>query len=334
MSYDGKLTEYQTGPPQPFDELHWRDKADVLREFIDWKHYGDKGLDYFDHKAIFDNVLGGKPPEKWLEGTSFLGPDLREQKREELIQETFELSRQVGYAHFRAENFDRPDPALVRLGPEEREAFLRQWWDAARDRTYTSYREQVAGLSNEELASNRDVYKVTLAVGELVGFDKPPAPAGETPGGQDDRQANLKDQLFGATPAAPPVVHFRGCDYEVEQRTYANGRPALVLVDLQEREDAAVATVNLPDVPLGPGEAFIKDYSENQGMLAALERAGIVQATGESVRTGFVEVPVVKILLPRLTHSLGDQLFGATPTAPTPAPESQPEQTHERHRKR
>jgi hypothetical protein len=313
--------------------VHWRDKADVLREFIFWKQYEEKGLDYFDQKAIFDNVLGGKPPEQWLEGTSFTGPDLRAQRREELIGETFELSRQVGYSHFRAENFDRPDPALVRLGPEKREALLRQWWDASRDRMYASYREQVAGLSNEELASNRDQYKMELAVRELVGFDKRHAPARETPGGQDDSQANLKDQLFGATPPDPAVVHFQGYDCEVEQRTYPNGRTALVLVDLQEREDVAVATVNLPDVPLKPGEAFIKDYSENQGMLAALEKAGVVQATGERVPTGFVEVPVVKILLPDLTHSLSDRLFGVGPPAPTPAPEPQPGHSHQHRHK-
>jgi hypothetical protein len=171
VPFDGELTELQTGPPVPFAELGRRDKADVL-EFISWDHYQEKGLDWLDQNAIESNVIEGKPPQKWLEGTSFLDPALLAERREELIRETFELSREIGYAHFRAENFDRPDSALVRLNPQEREAFLRQWWDGARERMYESYREQVAGLSNEELDRNRAEYKVTLAIGEVVGFDK------------------------------------------------------------------------------------------------------------------------------------------------------------------
>ena len=100
-------------------------------------------------------------------------------------------------------------------------------------------------------------------------------------------------------PPAPPTVHFQGFDCVIEQTTYANGRTALILVNPQDREDlVAVATVNLPDVPLKPGEVFIKDYSENQGMLAALEKAGIVQATGQTVQSGFAEVSVAKLLPP------------------------------------
>jgi hypothetical protein len=53
-------TEYQIGPPLKFAELGYRDGADVLREFIYWKRYEDKGLDWFDQNAIFDNVLGGQ----------------------------------------------------------------------------------------------------------------------------------------------------------------------------------------------------------------------------------------------------------------------------------
>ena len=156
---DGPPDEYQIGPLLPFAEIGRRDRADVIDSFIHWNRYQEKGLDWRDQRAIENNVLDGKPPEKWLEGTSFGDPALRTQRREELIRETLELSREIGYAHFRAENFDRPDPALVRLNPQERETFLRQWWDAARERMYTSYLEQVAGLSNEELARNREAYR-------------------------------------------------------------------------------------------------------------------------------------------------------------------------------
>ena len=158
---DGNPADYQIGPPLPYSSLDRREKTDVIYEFISWKQYENRGLDWRDRKSIFDNVINDKPPEKWLEGTSFLDPSLRAQRREELIQETFKLSQEIGYAHFRAENFDRPDPALILLNPQERETFLRQWWDAARERMYASYLEQVAGLSNEELARNRETYQMT-----------------------------------------------------------------------------------------------------------------------------------------------------------------------------
>ncbi|HTU17854.1 MAG TPA: DUF4313 domain-containing protein, partial [Gemmataceae bacterium] len=102
------------------------------------------------------------------------------------------------------------------------------------------------------------------------------------------------------------TVHFQGFECVIEQRAYGNGRTALVLVDAKDREEVAVATVNLPEAPLKPGEVFIKDYSENEGMLAALEKAGIVQVTGETVRSGFVEVPVAKVLSPTQTRGRQD----------------------------
>jgi hypothetical protein len=127
VPYDGAPTEYQISPPVPFAELDHRDKADVIETFIPWGNYQAKGLDWRDQRAIEKNVIDGKPPEKWLEGTSFLDPALRAERREKLIEETFELSWEIGYAHFLAENFHRPDPALARLNPPERETFLRQW---------------------------------------------------------------------------------------------------------------------------------------------------------------------------------------------------------------
>jgi hypothetical protein len=97
---------------------------------------------------------------------------------------------------------------------------------------------------------------------------------------------------------SPATVHFRDFTCELDWKTYPDGRPALYLVDVNTREIVAAATAYLPYVPLKPGEVFIKDHSENRGMLAALENAGIVQATGETVQSGFVEVPVAKIMSP------------------------------------
>lgn len=208
VPYDGPPTEYQIGPPLPFVALDRRDKADVL-EWISWEHFREKGLDWRDQYAIQNNITEGKPQPKWLEGTSFLDPSLLAERREELIQETFELSREIGYAHFRAENFNRPDPALVRLGSEARQTFLREWWDGARERMYQSYREQVAGLSYEELARNREAYKEAMAAdGGTGSSEKTPAPSSaERPGGKDDIIDTLRDQLFSAATPQPQPEH-------------------------------------------------------------------------------------------------------------------------------
>jgi hypothetical protein len=91
-------------------------------------------------------------------------------------------------------------------------------------------------------------------------------------------------------------VSFHGKDYGVQFQQYGNGRLAIVLVG-RGGEQAAVATVNAPDVPLLPNQLLIKDYSENEGMLAALEKAGIVKAMGIYVRSGYVSMPICELLV-------------------------------------
>src|SRR5271166_5800267 len=68
VPFDGELTKLQTGPPRPFGELHWRDPADVLREFIHWEHYPQRAWD--EEYRIRENIAAGKPHEQWLEGAS------------------------------------------------------------------------------------------------------------------------------------------------------------------------------------------------------------------------------------------------------------------------
>lgn len=93
------------------------------------------------------------------------------------------------------------------------------------------------------------------------------------------------------------VVH-QGRPCGVELGRYGNGRTAVCLYDRETNEPHATATINLPDESIAPDEVFIKDYSENAGMLAALETAGLVAPTGREVRTGYVSAPVVKLLVP------------------------------------
>src|SRR5436309_716672 len=92
------------------------------------------------------------------------------------------------------------------------------------------------------------------------------------------------------------TVRFLDTDCTVEKHQYDNGRVALRLVD--EEGPVATATVNMPNVPLGKNQVLIKDWSENEGMLAALTAAGVVKPTGETIRSGFVEVPVCELQPP------------------------------------
>ena len=76
-----------------------------------------------------------------------------------------------------------------------------------------------------------------------------------------------------------------------------NGRVALFLIDAEDGEPISTCTVNLPDEPLGDGEVFIKDYSENEGMAEFLVREGVVERTDRVVQSGYVRIPVCKLLV-------------------------------------
>ncbi len=98
-----------------------------------------------------------------------------------------------------------------------------------------------------------------------------------------------------------PKVTFLDVECEVVFGRYASSRGAddRIAIDLvcPDGEHMATATVNLPDEPLPEGCVFIKDWSENAGMVAALEAAGIVKDTGLRVPTGFTAAKVCKLLV-------------------------------------
>lgn len=83
----------------------------------------------------------------------------------------------------------------------------------------------------------------------------------------------------------------------IERGEYSNGRPALVLVDAATYERQATATVNLPEVDCPAGHAFIKNYSENEGMLEALVAAGVISEPIAWIEGGYATFPLCKILI-------------------------------------
>ena len=85
---------------------------------------------------------------------------------------------------------------------------------------------------------------------------------------------------------APQKVKFKKWDCVIKLGKYSNNGLAIQLVN--EIGVIAVASVNLPQYLLTKNQVFIKDWSENEGMLKALVDVGIVKDTGKTKPTGRV----------------------------------------------
>lgn len=90
-------------------------------------------------------------------------------------------------------------------------------------------------------------------------------------------------------------VTFVGTRCVLKFGTYPNGRVAIRLVSSDG--PFGVATVNIPDAELAPNEVCIKSYSENEGMLDALVKARVVAKPHRTVQSGYVVIPVCKLLV-------------------------------------
>jgi hypothetical protein len=62
---------------------------------------------------------------------------------------------------------------------------------------------------------------------------------------------------------------------------YFNGRPAIQLFDAEDGSPYGVASTNIDEIRLEDGEILIKDYAENEGLLAFLLKNNIVKDTGK-----------------------------------------------------
>lgn len=93
-------------------------------------------------------------------------------------------------------------------------------------------------------------------------------------------------------------VKFLDYECDVVFERYFTGNTAMRLDCNGER--IAMCTLNLPEIDqLEEGEVFIKNYSENEGMLDALINAGVVEDTGRKVQYNYpthdIDFPIVKI---------------------------------------
>ena len=75
-----------------------------------------------------------------------------------------------------------------------------------------------------------------------------------------------------------------------------NGRKAIKLIDQEDGMPFCMATINVPQIPLLHDGVIIKNYSENEGILEVLEKAGYIQDTGNIVYVGMAEANICKLL--------------------------------------
>ena len=93
------------------------------------------------------------------------------------------------------------------------------------------------------------------------------------------------------------TITFLNYKCNIVKEQYANGRTALLLIDADDNEHVATATVNLPDDDIPEKYVAIKDYSENEGMLNLLIKEKIVAQPVEHINSGFINIPICKLLI-------------------------------------
>lgn len=86
----------------------------------------------------------------------------------------------------------------------------------------------------------------------------------------------------------------------IHRTAYLESGAAALLFNSEDGERIATLSVNLQQPLPSPNHTFIKDYSENEGVLAQLVAQNIVRDTGQRAASGFVTVPLVEIVEPSL----------------------------------
>ena len=102
------------------------------------------------------------------------------------------------------------------------------------------------------------------------------------------------------------VIRFKDWDCILRYGQYGNKRTAIELIDTHDGESVAVATVNIVNADINDDEIIIKDYSENEGMQKILMDAGIISTPVRIIPTGYVVVPVCKLLVDAETYNRMD----------------------------
>ena len=104
------------------------------------------------------------------------------------------------------------------------------------------------------------------------------------------------------------TVQFKDWRCKLYLASYSDGNTALSMYDTED--GSAIACVSLNLVPVEPellddrALIYLKDYSENEGMLDLLIDEGIVERTGRYRQSGYIEAPLVRIIDPELVAEI------------------------------
>lgn len=90
-------------------------------------------------------------------------------------------------------------------------------------------------------------------------------------------------------------MRYHGWDCTLQKGRYIDDTIAILLFDTHNGEPIATATVAIQGPELKENQIIVKDYSENEGMLAALTNIGLVTSVEQWIPTGWVSVPVCNI---------------------------------------
>ena len=82
----------------------------------------------------------------------------------------------------------------------------------------------------------------------------------------------------------------------VHKGNYGNGRPALALIDPEDGQPYFTVTVNLINEEISEGHVFVKTWSENEGMLQCLTKAGVLQLV-DWRPSGYTEAAECKLMV-------------------------------------
>lgn len=91
------------------------------------------------------------------------------------------------------------------------------------------------------------------------------------------------------------TINHKGHLLDLEFEKYENGRTAISLSF--NGEPYMTASVNLPEYELAENEVFIKNYSENEGILMTLILAGIISPNYKSFVYNHVEIQKCELLI-------------------------------------
>ena len=92
-------------------------------------------------------------------------------------------------------------------------------------------------------------------------------------------------------------MEFRGTEISIDYtQTYSNGKPVIDFYETETGEPYLTATTNIDGLNLAQDEILIKDYSENEGVLDFLIQNKIVEPTGKYVESGWVKIPICKLI--------------------------------------